>query len=151
MRLALALVIALLTAGSASGQPTTSRTAEADEAAVHSVITDQFFGSISAFDYDALRRSVTPGFELVEDTLRLTMDGFIELLGPYEVWSLAYQLSDFNTRVSGPVAWTTYRNEGVARRPEQRVDFLWYETAVLEQVAREWRISRLHSTPVRPR
>lgn len=131
---------------------TSSESASAvDPSAVERVVTDEFFRAISAFDYEALRSSVTADFELVEDTLRLSTDEFIDFLRPYEGATISYSFDEFNTKIRGPVAWTTYRNQAVLQLPEQRLDFLWLETAVLEESEGEWRIARLQSTPVRPR
>lgn len=153
MRLALpGLLLPLLSAAcSPVATPAAAPASGAEAAAVEHVITEQFFGAIRKFDYMALRESVTADFELVEDTLRLSTDEFIAFLRPYEGSSLTYRFSDFNTEVRGPVAWTTYRNEAVLQMPQRRIDFLWLETAVLERENGRWRITRLQSTPVRPR
>lgn len=109
-----------------------------------------FFDAITAYDYDGLRRVVTDDFELVEDTLVLDLGGFIAFIEPFEDRgaTITYELSGFNTEVRGPVAWTRYRNEGVLRTGEEELDLEWLESAVLLKVGADWRIDRLHSTPV---
>jgi hypothetical protein len=48
--------------------------------AAEAVVADSFFAAIARFDYGALERAVTPGFELEEDTLRLSGPQFAVLL-----------------------------------------------------------------------
>lgn len=152
MRLPRAWLLPVLVAVAACSAAQSARApSTADATAVERAVTDEFFRAISAFDYEALRRTVTADFELVEDTVRLSTEEFIEFLRPYEGSSFSYRFGDFNTRIRGPVAWTTYRNEAVLQMRDRRVDVLWLETAVLEQADGKWRIARLQSTPVRPR
>ncbi len=117
---------------------------------IEGAVVDSLFGAISRFDYDGLRRSVTPEFELVEDTLRMTVEDLIGLVRRFEGHgTMQYRFSDLNTRVAGDVAWTTYRNDGAAvftgRAPEKMA---WLETAVLVRRDGTWRVERLQSNPV---
>ena len=121
----------------------------AEERAVEATVV-AFFDAITAYDYDGLRRVVTEDFELVEDTLVLDLAGFVDFIEPYEDRgaTITYELSEFNTEVRGPVAWTRYRNEGLLRTGEEELDLEWLESAVLLKVGADWRIDRLQSAPV---
>lgn len=76
----------------------------------------EFFGAVEEaveeMEFEALRETVTSDFELVEDTLVLDLEGFIEYLRPFADAgaTMEYEFSDFNTETRGPVAWTRYRN-----------------------------------------
>jgi hypothetical protein len=146
--LALAVVACRPTAISAVASPPSPQVRQAVEAAV----TDSLFGAISRFDFAALRRAVTPDFELVEDTLRLTIDGFVGLIRPFEgKATVSYRFAQFNTRVLGNTAWTSYRNHGDFMLEGRALQYEWIETAVLLRANGAWRIDRLQSTIVRPR
>lgn len=133
-------------------EPATPERSPAVHRLVEAAVTDTFFGAIAHFDYAALRRSVTPDFELVEDTLRLTTEGFVDFIRPLEGrGTIAYRFENLNTRVVGNTAWTTYRNFGTLRLDGQGRTKEWLETAVLVRLDGVWRIDRLHSTLVRPR
>lgn len=121
----------------------------AEEQAVEETVV-AFFDAITAYDYDGLRRVVTDDFELVEDTLVLDLAGFVDFIEPFEDRgaTITYELSEFNTEVRGPVAWTRYRNDGLLRTGEEELDLEWLESAVLLKRDGTWRIDRLHSTPV---
>jgi hypothetical protein len=119
----------------------------ADRRVIEAAVTDSFFGAITRFDFTSLRRSVTPGFELVEDTLRLDVNGFVSLLRGLEgKATVRYRFADFNTHVLGNTAWTSYRNYGDFVLENQPLKYEWLETAVLVRANGVWRIDRLHST-----
>lgn len=145
------LLLALTFAACGQGAPgDRSPPPDGSEEAVEATVV-AFFDAISAYDYDALRRRVTSDFELVEDTLVLDLQGFVDFIEPYEDRgaTITYDLSDFNTEVRGTVGWTRYRNEAVLRSGEDEIPLERLESAVLLQVGSEWRIDRLQSSPVR--
>lgn len=146
----LLLALALAACGQGAPGDAASSAPEGAEEEVEATVV-AFFDAISGYDYDALRDHVTSDFELVEDTLVLDLQGFIEFIEPYEDRgaTITYQLSDFNTEVRGTVGWTRYRNEGVLRSGEDEIRLEWLESAVLLRVGSEWRIDRLQSSPVR--
>lgn len=108
-------------------------------------------GALEDMDFQALEATVTPDFELVEDTLVMDLSGFVEFLRPFEAAeaTISYQFSDFNTEVQGPVAWTRYRNRAVLEVNGEGTRYQWLERAVLTRGADGWRIDRLQSAPVR--
>lgn len=58
-------------------------------------------------------------------------------------------LTDFNTEVSGDVAWTRYHNRAVLEMQGAESRFHWIESAVLlRQPDGSWKLDRLQSTPV---
>lgn len=148
----LAALLALTVAACGSNEPGGDAAAAQDDAeeAVEATVV-AFFDAISGYDYDALRGHVTSDFELVEDTLVLDLQGFIDFIEPYETRgaTISYELSDFNTEVRGTVGWTRYRNEALLRSGEDEIPLEWLESAVLLRVGSGWRIDRLQSSPVR--
>lgn len=155
MRRSFASIGLLLLAGCSGAVNEFSRTVapvDADQAVVERAVSDSLFGSISRFDYESLRRAVTPDFELVEDTVRMRIEDLVALVRTFEGRAtIRYRLSALNTRTTGDVAWTTYRNDGEALFEGQgRVTFAWLETAVLVRRNGTWRIDRLQSNPVTP-
>jgi hypothetical protein len=145
------LLLALTLAACGQGAPDDTAPAPNGAAGEVEATVVAFFDAISGYDYDALRSHVTSDFELVEDTLVLDLQGFIDFIEPYEDRgaTITYQLSDFNTEVRGTVGWTRYRNEAVLRSGEDAIPLEWLESAVLLRVGSEWRIDRLQSSPVR--
>ncbi len=146
----LLLALALAACGQGAPDDAASSAPEGAEENVEATV-HAFFDAISGYDYDALRDHVTSDFELVEDTLVLDLQGFIDFIEPYEDRgaTITYELSNFNTEVRGTVGWTRYRNEGVLRTGEDEIRLEWLESAVLLRVGSEWRIDRLQSSPVR--
>lgn len=123
---------------------------DADMAAAEAVVGD-FFRAMESWDYDALRATVTPDFELVEDTVIMTMDGFVEFIEPFEAQGaeMRWTLSEHNTEVEGDVAWTRYINRAVLNMEGEESRFHWIESAVLTRdLDGGWKIDRLQSTPV---
>lgn len=128
-----------------------SQTVPGGEASAAEATVRSFFDALEDLDFEALEGTVTSGFELVEDTLILDMQGFIGFVRPLADGGMRfrYRLTDFNTEVRGSVAWTRYRNEGVMTVEGQERRFDWIESAVLERNDQGWRIDRLQSAPVR--
>jgi hypothetical protein len=114
-----------------------------------------FNSSIAGLDTAAISAGVTPTFFIFEDTLRLDRAGFVgyvaqqiaSMPGPF---TLRYALSEWDTRIEGDVAWTSFRNRGVLT-PSQGdpTSFEWLDTAILMRVDGSWLIERYHSAPVR--
>ncbi|MGH7480992.1 MAG: YybH family protein [Longimicrobiales bacterium] len=128
----------------------TARDVAADAAAAEAVL-DDFFAAMEGWDYDALRATVTADFELVEDTVVMSMDDFVAFIEPFEAQgaSMTWELSDHNTEVDGDVAWTRYVNRAVMTTDGQETRFHWLESAVFtRQPDGSWKIDRLQSNPV---
>jgi ketosteroid isomerase-like protein len=122
----------------------------ADRAEAEGVVS-AFFRAMEDWDYEALRATVTPDFELVEDTIIMTMDDFVSFVEPLEAQGgqMRWTLTDFNTESSGDVAWTRYINRAVLNMDGQESRFHWIETAILTRPpGGTWAIDRLHSTVV---
>jgi ketosteroid isomerase-like protein len=122
----------------------------ADAAAAEAAVAD-FFRAMESWDIASLRATVTPDFELVEDTVIMSMDDFVAFIAPFEQQDavMTWQLSDYNTKVAGGVAWTRYTNRAVLHMTGQESRFHWIESAVvLRQPDGSWKIDRLQSTPV---
>ena len=143
---------AVLAAACASaGRSAGAGDANADRRAVEEALQQDFFGAISRFDYAGLERAVTPGFELLEDTARMSLPQFRAFLQSMQgKATLAYRFDGFTTEVRGPVAWTSYRNHGTVTAAGRRTPLEWLETAVLERRDGRWRVARLQSRPLAP-
>lgn len=147
--LAIALTLSIVLDGCAAEAPADPDPA-ADEAAAEEVVGD-FFRAMESWDYQALRATVTPDFELVEDTVIMNMDEFVSFIEPFEAQGgqMRWTLTDFNTESDGDVAWTRYINRAVLNMAGQESRFHWIETAILtRQPDGTWKIDRLQSTPV---
>lgn len=108
-----------------------------------------FSEHIAAFDYDGIRDAVTPDVEMIEDTLRLDRDGFVEYIREMDGQaSLAFELEEFITEFAGQLAYTSYRLKAVVTVDEQNTPAEWLESAVFRWTDGEWKIDRLQSTPV---
>lgn len=148
MRNLLAIALAFLVAGCGGGTDEAGPQVEA--AAVEDAVL-AFFDALENMDFQALDTTVTPDFELVEDTLVMDLSGFVEYLRPFEAAgaTISYEFSDFNTEVQGPVGWTRYRNRALLEMNGEGTRYEWLESAVLTHGEDGWRIDRLQSTPVR--
>ena len=147
----LAILLALTVAlGGCAPEASADRDSAADEAAAEEVVGD-FFRAMESWDEQALRLTATPDFELVEDTIIMSMDDFVLFIEPFKAQDaqMRWTLTDFNTESDGDVVWTRYHNRAVLNMAEQESRFHWIETAILRrQPDGSWRIDRLQSTPV---
>ena len=149
LRSCIMLTIAMALGGCAAG-PAADADLAADRAAAEKVVGD-FFRAMEVWDYEALRATVTHDFELVEDTILMSMDQFVSYIQPFEAQGgeMRWTLTDFNTESDGDVAWTRYINRAVLDMAGQESRFHWIETAILTRdSAGTWKIDRLQSTPV---
>jgi ketosteroid isomerase-like protein len=147
--LAIVLTLSIVLGGCAAGAPAGTDPA-ADRAAAEEAVGN-FFRAMEGWDYQALRATVTPDFELVEDTIIMSMDEFVAFIEPFEAQGgqMRWTLTEFNTESDGPVAWTRYINRAVLNMAGQESRFHWIETAILtRQPDGSWKIDRLQSTPV---
>ena len=147
-RISLALFTVFL--GGCAAEAPIERDPAADAAAAEAVVGD-FFRAMESSDHEALRLTATPDFELVEDTVVMSMDDFVGFIDPFKAQGaeMRWTLTDFNTESSGDVAWTRYTNRAVLNMAGQESRFHWIETAILtRQPDGAWKIDRLQSTPV---
>lgn len=136
--------------GACAAQATPERDPAADQAAAEDVVRE-FFRAMESWDDERLRATATSDFELVEDTLILSMDDFVAFIEPFEAQGgeMRWTLTDFNTESDGDVVWTRYVNRAVLNMGGQESRFHWIESAVLtRQPDGTWKIDRLQSTPV---
>jgi ketosteroid isomerase-like protein len=119
----------------------------ADPQAVEAAVR-QFFDHIATFDYDGIRDVVTPDLELMEDTLRLDREGFVEFIRQFEGATVSFELSEFNTEFADQIAYTSYRNRAVMTIAGETVPMEWLESIVFRWVDGAWKIDRLQTTPI---
>ena len=148
-RLGILLTLPIVLGGCAPEAP--ANTDSATDRAVAEEVVGDFFRAMEAWDYQALRATVTSDFELVEDTIVMSMEEFVSFIEPLEAQGgqMRWTLTDFNTESDGNVAWTRYINRAVLNMAGQETRFHWIETAILtRQPDGTWKIDRLQSTPV---
>lgn len=147
--LAILLTLWIALDGCAAQAPA-DRNPAADETAAEEVVGD-FFRAMESWDEQALRLTATTDFELVEDTVIMSMDDFVAFIEPFKAQEAQMQwtLTDFNTESKGDVVWTRYHNRAVLDMGGQKSRLHWIETAILmRQPDGGWKIDRLQSTPV---
>ena len=127
----------------------------AEKAAVEAMITEWFVSGLAQIDTAAVGRSLTPDFEILEDSVWYDRAGFLEFVASLPAmvgvpFTLTYDLSDWRTTVHNDVAWTSMRNRAVLQ-PENvdPIPLDWRETVVLRKLDGRWLIARYHSAPVR--
>ena len=100
-----------------------------------------FYELIEAYDYDGLRTGSSPDFEILEAGRRMDMDDFVSMLEGMETRGvqLRFDLTDFNTEVSGDVGYTTYRMVSGSGNA-------YLEALVLRRTASGWLVDRAFST-----
>ena len=150
MRILAIVLMLTLALGGCSAEAPADRDPAVDEAAAEEVVGD-FFRAMESWDDQALRMTVTQDFELVEDTVIMSMDDFVSFIEPFKVQEaqMRWTLTDFNTESHGDVVWTRYINRAVLNMAGQESRFHWIETAILtRQPDGAWKIDRLQSTPV---
>ena len=136
--------LALLFLCGCSQSPALPADPQAAEGAVR-----QFFDHIASFDYDGIREVVTPDLELIEDTLRLDREGFVEFIRQFEGGAtFGFELAEFNTEFAGEIAYTSYRLRAVATIGGETVPMEWLESVVLRWIGGGWKIDRLQTTPI---
>lgn len=127
----------------------------AERAAVERAITQWFDAGLATSDTAVIRRGLSAGAAILEDSVWYDREGFIKLVQSWPAlvggsFTARYALSDWRTDVHGDVAWTSLRNRAVVTPqagPPMSLD--WRETAVLTKVDGAWLIDRYHSAPVR--
>jgi ketosteroid isomerase-like protein len=151
-RLAVIMCIAATAIGCV-GHPATARSAvaPADEARAVESTLRAWYDASTRHDSAAYAAVLLPDFFIFEDTTRYDRTALLTLVAS----SFAYgtdraTMSDFNTRVEGDVAWTSFRNEefftptGAAAQPVRR----YLESAVLRRVDGRWKLERYHATRI---
>ena len=121
-----------------------------DAHAVESSIQSWYDASVR-HDSAAYAARLLPEFFIFEDTTRYDRATLVRLVAVgFAAGTDHATLSDFNTKVAGDAAWTSFRNEefftptGAKALPVRR----YLETAVLRRVNGEWKLERYHATRI---
>ena len=141
-KLILITLIALLTGFQLSAQKKTK------EEKVQDAIW-KFFHGIEQYDYDAIRDACTDDFVIFENGVKMSCEDFIGFIKNYEnmgASDMNYQLDHFTTEIKGRNAWVTLDNRGSGRLGEQKLEFNWLESAILQKEKGQWKIAFYHST-----
>lgn len=110
-----------------------------------------WYDASTRHDSAAYAALLLPEFFIFEDTTRYDRTALLTLVAS----SFAYgtdraTMSEFNTKVAGDVAWTSFRNDefftptGAAAQPVRR----YLESAVLRRVDGQWKLERYHATRI---
>lgn len=121
--------------------------AQADEAAVKTVVTDAF-QALADIDVARFRSHCQPDFTLLENGEIWTVDTLEARMKPY-VGSGMKRVNTLDFKkvtVKGTTAWVTYLNRADLDRNGQKMTVRWLESAVLEKENRTWKLAMLHST-----
>lgn len=125
----------LITAGcAATGDP------DRDLADVE-IAARSFYQLIAAYDYEGLRTASSPDFEILEAGRRMDMDDFVSMLQGMESRrvQLSFDITRFNTEVSGDVGYTTVRMVSGSGTH-------YLEALILRRTASGWLVDRAFST-----
>jgi hypothetical protein len=100
-----------------------------------------FYQLIAAYDYQGLRTASSPDFEILEAGRRMDMDDFVSMLQGMESRGveLSFDVTDFNTEVSGDVGYTTQRMVSGSGNA-------YLEGLILRRTASGWLVDRAFST-----
>ena len=122
----------------------------ADARAVEQVLKDWYAAS-EGKDSVAYAAALHPDFFIFEDTTRIDGPTLVKLVaGSFAMGTDHAAMTDFNTKVSGDVAWTSFRNEevftpvGKGPTPPRR----YLESVVFRRVGGKWLIERYHATRI---
>ena len=121
--------------------------AENEESAVRDVetVVISFWDAVDRFDFVAIESALTPDFELLKSGRRDDRAAFLQQVRGADAAgaSLSFELSEFNTEVSGTTAYTSYRSQ--SRTSESQT----FEAILLVLTDDGWKIDRGFATPIR--
>lgn len=151
MQLLTAAVIAVALYASTDTPVAHARETQATDArAVEQVLRD-WYAAAERHDSAAWTSAMLPTFFIFEDTTQLDRATLTRLMFSHPGTGSSHAtLRDFQTQVSGDVAWTSFRNDevftptGKAALPSVR----FLETVVFRRVGAAWRMERYHATRI---
>jgi ketosteroid isomerase-like protein len=143
-RLVLALVLG---AGACAAPAPAPSDPSADRAAIEAVL-DGWYTAMIAKDSAGTVAPLTEEFLLLEDTLPLSRAELAaRILQGEGQWTS--KRHDFQTRVAGDVAWSTFRNDETSQGPDgASCAARFLETAVFIRRGGGWLIDRYHAAAV---
>jgi hypothetical protein len=101
-----------------------------------------YFDRLQAYDYEGMRSLATPNFETIDGGVRLThpeFEDYVRTTAELGGAVLDFDLSQFNTRIAGDVAYTTYSMSGLGN--------LFLDQMVLRRSGDEWLIDVFNHSP----
>lgn len=111
----------------------------------------RFFDGFSQLNATLFRENTTPDFVLLEAGMIWTNDTLTHKVKPNP--TIPYERKNsftfLRTEQNGDMAWVSYWNQAVIRRGDQIRNARWLESVVLVKQAGRWKISMMHSTPVK--
>jgi hypothetical protein len=117
-----------------------------ETAMLERIVADSFYAAIGERDVARLGRIATAEFALVENDTVIRIDRFLAIVTSLPTTlKIRYALANFDTRIEGHVAWTTFYNTGTITRRDTTFQREWLETAILVRRNGAWRIDRLQS------
>ena len=136
-----------LTAGIAASAGTQASTQLS--AAQAEALVKNFYAQLAAYDYAGMHAASTPEFEIIENNgtkaMRMNWDAFdARLAGAQKAGAvLKFELSEFNTTLTGDVAYTTYIETGTKGQQ-------YYAGIILRHVGDKWLVDRFFTFPKPP-
>ena len=147
------MLIGFVTVVACSTGVATARTAVDPAGAARAVeaALQAWYDASARHDSAAYGALMLPDFFIFEDTTRYDRATLLALVASgFEAGTDHATMSDFNTRVIGDVAWSSFHNaevftpNGAAPLPVRR----YLETAVLRRLDGQWKLERYHATRI---
>ena len=137
------LVAAILCTFLAIGSHAATEQRASDRGDVESAV-QRFANLVSRFDFAGIRAVTTDDFEIIENGLRLDLDGFVDLFGRMKARATEpdFGASRFKTDVVGEVGYSSFHMLNASSGSE------FFEAAVLQRVDRVWLIDRYFTVRV---
>jgi len=142
----LAMVLGACAPASAPPRPVPASETRAVEAAIQ-----QWYDASARHDSASYAALMLPEFFILEDTTRYDRTSILSLVvAGFARGVDRATITDWDTQVSGDVAWTTFRNTEVftptGGAPGSPRRFL--ESAILRKVGGQWKLARYHATRI---
>lgn len=126
------------------------QTAPQDTLAVEDIIRTYFDG-ISHNDKAGAQAVCTEDYTLVENGKFWNNDSLFAFAAPLfeQGATITYRFDNFHTTIHGNSAWTYYENYGLMTMGGEDTPLHWTESAFFRYEGRQWKMTLLHSTPIR--
>jgi len=107
----------------------------------------ELFAAMSKHDGEAMRKTSTKDFQLLEHGEDWSMQKLVEAVQPKgKPYVRKNFFKQINARQSGDVAWLSYWNKAEIRRGGKQRTLVWLESAVVVKQDDRWKVQLMHST-----
>lgn len=111
----------------------------------------KFFDGLSEPSEQKLKETTTKDFVLLEDGEVWNLDSLTRYFEGIRK-AKTVRVNEFKfikNQAQGNTAWVSYHNKATFTTNDKARSIEWLESAVLVKEGKEWKISLLHSTPIR--